>query len=308
LSVRHTSLQNAQLDEASAAGAKVMRPASVSEIQWSDNRPEVRVAADSGVSLIRPRLLVGADGVRSLTRRFLGGIAITDLPHHAIGGALLTGIDVPDNSAHQAFFDGGFAMIFPQQDHSSRVYYVCSSETAHSMQRDHQPENLIVHLSRAMPDGALAHAAAAGPTAFFPNSETRSSVTYGSATLLLGDAAGSNDPTQGHGLSLVYRDIRDLTERLVTTHNWQSVPRAFAQDRARDHEVLRTHAQWVAPLSVNSGIEAERLREQVALAREEDPTGGGFAAIFATGPAGLKADEHARRHFLGEDLRTAQVR
>ena len=34
-----------------------------------------------------------------------------------------------------------------------------------------------------------------------------------------------------------------------------------------------------------------------------DPTLGGFSSIEANGPAGLVADEEARRRYFGEDLR-----
>lgn len=308
LSVRHEKLQQAQLEEADAAGATVLRPASVTEISWTGRHPEVHIATESGRLSVRARLLVGADGAHSLTRRFLGGIAVTDLPHHAIGGTLLSGINLPDQSAHQAFFDGGFAMIFPQQGQTSRVYYVCSSEVAQEMQVSDTPVLLLDRLADALPDGVLDHATVAGPTGFFPTSETLSTVTYGSSTVLVGDAAATNDPSQGHGLSLIYRDIRDLTDRLIHTRDWSDVPEQFAWQRTQDHGVLRAHAQWVAPLSTGTGPDAERLKEQVALAREQDPTAGGFAAIFATGPAGLTADEAARRHFLGEDLQTALTR
>jgi 2-polyprenyl-6-methoxyphenol hydroxylase-like FAD-dependent oxidoreductase len=147
------------------------------------------------------------------------------------------------------------------------------------------------------------HASGIGaPLGVFPNSPTVASVTHGPNTLLIGDAAGTNDPPQGHGLSLVLRDIRDLAARLAATDHWGDVPAAFAADRARDHDVLRQHAHWIAAYSTGSGPDNAALRARIERAREIDPTAGGFAGIFATGPAGLTADDAARRHFLGNDL------
>src|SRR5699024_7073189 len=103
------------------------------------------------------------------------------------------------------------------------------------------------------------------------------------------DAAGSNDPSQGHGLSLVFRDIRDLAERLAASDDWTGVPAAFAASRTHDHSVLREHAHWVAPLSTGTGPAIDALRARIEQARALDPTAGGFAGIFATGPAGLVA-------------------
>jgi 2-polyprenyl-6-methoxyphenol hydroxylase-like FAD-dependent oxidoreductase len=307
LSVSHPALQQALLDGASAAGATVLRPAALSDLTWNGDQPVVTVEAPSGTVTLTPRLLVGADGTHSAVRRYLGGTGIKDAPHHAIGGTLLRGIDLPRDSAHQAYFEGGFVMVFPQGEDLSRVYYVCSTAEADRLQRENEPATLIAHLAEVLPPGAVDNVSEAGPTGFFPNSERISTVTHGPNALLIGDAAGSNDPSQGHGLSLVFRDIRDLSERLCHETVWSGVPAAFAAERDHDHGVLRAHAQWVAPLSTETGTDVEALRERIERARAADPTAGGYAALFVTGPAGLVADDVARRHFLGEDLETADV-
>nr|MDP9471953.1 hypothetical protein [Chloroflexota bacterium] len=63
---------------------------------------------------------------------------------------------------------------------------------------------------------------------------------------------------------------------------------------------------WAAQLTTETGPEADARRERVARAREQDPTAGGFAAIFAAGPEGLVADEAARRRFFGEEAMGAE--
>jgi 2-polyprenyl-6-methoxyphenol hydroxylase-like FAD-dependent oxidoreductase len=195
------------------------------------------------------------------------------------------------------------SMIFPQHNDVSRVYYISSIEEGDHLRRAPQPEALIARLTEALPPGAMARATGIGaPLGFFPNSETLATVTHGPTTVLIGDAAGSNDPSQGHGLSLIFRDIRDLAERLADADDWADVPAAFAASRERDHDVLRQHARWIAEFSTGTGPEIDALHERIARARELDPTAGGFAGIFATGPAGLVADDAARRHFFGEDL------
>lgn len=301
LSVSHPALQRVLLHEAVNAGATPLRPATVADIVWNGGQPKVTVDTNMGNMTFTPRLVVGADGAHSVVRRHLGGAGISDPPHHAIGGTIIKGTDLPTDSAHQAYFEGGFAMIFPQSDDLSRVYYVCSTEQAEVLQRA-EPDVLIDRLRAVLPDGALQNATIVGPTGFFPNSETLATVTHGPRTVLIGDAAGSNDPSQGHGLSLVFRDIRDIAERLALTEDWSTIPDAFAEARSHDHKVLRAHAHWVAPLSTETGPEIDQLRQRIERAREADPTAGGFAGIFATGPATLVADEKARRHFFGDDL------
>ncbi|HEV2127000.1 MAG TPA: NAD(P)/FAD-dependent oxidoreductase, partial [Thermomicrobiales bacterium] len=261
LSVSHPALQQALIDHAAEQGAAVLRPAALDEITWEGDQPVVRVHADDTWHEVRPRLVVGADGTHSLVRRQLGGTGITDEPHHAIGGALVAGIDLPADSAHQAYFAGGFAMVFPQGDDISRVYYVCSTEEAAVLQLADQPKALLDRLRDILPSEATrSMAGTESPVGFFPNAETLATVTHGPATVLIGDATGSNDPSQGHGLSLVFRDIHDLSNRLARESDWSVIPSTFAAERARVHGVLRAHAHWVEPLSTETGPHIDAMR------------------------------------------------
>ncbi len=144
----------------------------------------------------------------------------------------------------------------------------------------------------------------AGPTGFFPNADIVSDVIAGDGVVLIGDAAGANDPSQGHGLSLVFRDVRELRD-LLGEDDWSEVPARFAARRATYFEVLRQHAMWAGTLATETGPPADALRDRVARARELDPSAGGFAALYALGPDGLVPDDAARRHFFGEDIPVA---
>jgi 2-polyprenyl-6-methoxyphenol hydroxylase-like FAD-dependent oxidoreductase len=141
-----------------------------------------------------------------------------------------------------------------------------------------------------------------GPVGFFPNATETAVIPPSSDIVLIGDASGKNDPSQGHGLSLVFRDVRHLSDLLCAGIAWHDVPNQFHEDKRRDFETLRQHAHWNERQATETGPEIDALKEQVAEARRLDPTAGGFAAIFATGPYGLDASEAARRHYLGEDL------
>jgi 2-polyprenyl-6-methoxyphenol hydroxylase-like FAD-dependent oxidoreductase len=118
--------------------------------------------------------------------------------------------------------------------------------------------------------------------------------------VLVGDAAGALDPTQGLGTSLLFRDVRALSELLVADKDWDRATSEFASQRQGYYEVLRTYDRWCALLDAEEGPEADRRRELNAAAREADPTLGGFAILEACGPDGLVPDDSARRVFLGE--------
>jgi 2-polyprenyl-6-methoxyphenol hydroxylase-like FAD-dependent oxidoreductase len=152
-----------------------------------------------------------------------------------------------------------------------------------------------------MPEGSLASAEQAGPIGYFSSSDTWASVIAGNGVVLIGDAAGSPDPCQGHGTSLLYHDVRLLADLLTSESDWNVATKAYATERAQLFAVVHAWDRWHDPFFERSDA-AARLREGHEQARQADPSLGGFAFIERTGPYGLVGDEAARRHFFGEDL------
>lgn len=307
LSVRHHHLQDAVFAAAEAAGATIFRP---SEATLGRVGPslEITVSGPTGTSVLRPRMLVGADGQRSAVRRWIGGSASRDPIHHAIGGALIRGLDIETDRVHQAFFEGGFVLISPQRDHVSRVYLVCATEEAESIQCDPEPATRVMaRVAESLPEGTVGAWESIGPVGFFPNANIVVERPDMTDVVLIGDAAGANDPCQGHGVSLAFHDVRVLRDLFESGMDWAGIPAAFNTERDRYFDVLRQHARWSERVATETGPEIDMIRDRITRARELDPTAGGFAAIFATGPDGLVADDAARRHFLGEDLPVAPL-
>ena len=302
LTVRHPVLQECLFTAAAAAGTRVFRPATVS-LDRDRRGPLVSIQQDQSTITLSPRFIVGADGSHSMTRKWMGGRAERDPVHHYFGGTLVSGLHMPPHAAHQAIGEGGFGMIFPQTGQLSRVYLICTPEQRQAMTGSPQPATMMEQVASFLPEGMIGEWKAAGPTAFFPNADIVSSLIAAPQAdgVLIGDAAGTNDPSSGHGLSLVFRDVRILSDMLLGDQAWNRIPAAFAAERTQYFNVVRAHARWNARLIAESGPEADALREQVARAREIDPTAGGFAAIYALGPDGLDTSEAARRHFFGED-------
>jgi 2-polyprenyl-6-methoxyphenol hydroxylase-like FAD-dependent oxidoreductase len=153
-----------------------------------------------------------------------------------------------------------------------------------------------------MPEGALIGAQQAGPIGFFPNSNVWASRIAGNQAVLNGDAAGAADPSGGLGTSLLYRDVRELRDRLLSERDWEAAIAEFAVHRQRYYVVVREFDRWMSQLLAEEGAEADRRREGHSRAKEQDPTLGGFGVIEVQGPDGLVADEIARRLFFGETL------
>lgn len=302
LSVRHHYLQNAVLDAARDAGASIFRPAETTLARDGDS-PVITVSGAWGGRVLRPRLVVGADGPRSAVRRWIGGSATHDPIHHAIGGALIRGLEIDTDRVHQGFFEGGFVLISPQGDNISRVYLVCATEEAESIQRDpHAAGRIMARLEESLPEGTVGGWESIGPAGFFPNANIVASRPAPPDVVLIGDAAGANDPCQGHGVSLAFHDVRVLRDLFASGIDWTEIPATFNAQRDRYFDVLRQHARWSERIATETGPEIDAIRARIKRARELDPSAGGFAGIFATGPDSLVADADARRHFLGEDL------
>ena len=306
--VSHPALQEALLRLAATRGARVLRPARTFGFRRAA-APELTIVTNDGDELIvRARLVVGADGSRSAARRWIGAVTCRDPVHHAIGGCLFAGVALDADSTHQATFPGGMIIVFPRGGGIARTYVVTSPEQAAVLHGAEGPAAFIDACAATLPDGAFAGAIAAGPAAVFPAADVWADRLAGDDVVLIGDAAGANDPSQGHGLSLVFRDVRELRDLLLERSDWRWAIAEFAARRAAYYAVLRAHAQWAGILTTEQGPEADARRERVARAREADPTAGGFAAIHALGPDGLVADEAARRHFFGEDREVEAVR
>jgi hypothetical protein len=102
------------------------------------------------------------------------------------------------------------------------------------------------------------------------------------------------------GTSLLFRDVRELSELLLADTSWQRAALEFARRREKYYDVLRAYDRWNTLLEAEEGPEADRRRERNAAARAVDPTLGGFATLEARGPDGLVPDAAARRAFFGE--------
>lgn len=305
ISVGHPWLQDTLFRAAETAGVHAFRPATAVPNRGDHGWTLAITHGDAEIT-VTAALLVGADGRNSTTRKLIGAIAPRDPVHHQFGGLLLTGVDLPRDSAHQGYIDGGFAMVFPQKDGKFRAYLAGPNALHRELLGPGAMQQFIDRVAACFPEDAFANAKAAGPMGFFPNADVPVDPIAGEDIVLIGDAAGANDPTQGQGLSLVFRDVRVLRDLL--SEDPATAPRRFAEARPAYYHVLRTHAAWAAPLLTETGDTADALREQVKRAREADPVADGYGAIFALGPDNLPTDDEARRRFYGEHLPGARVR
>jgi menaquinone-9 beta-reductase len=297
----HPRFQEAAVMWAESQGATIVRPAKA--IEFSRNgRPSVKVAAEGQETSYEARLVVGADGKHSMARRWTGGESAGDPEHHRFGGVLISGLRTDDRDTDNVGKVGVEAVNWfaVGADHT-RLYLQMTASRLREIGADRSFDAIVAFAAQVMPEGALDEVRQGGPIGFFPNSDTWATRIAGNDVVLVGDAAGAPDPSQGHGTALLFHDVRNLSELLLSDANWKTATEGFAERRSAFFAAVLAYDRW-ENLLAEEGEVADRLREGHERAKEEDPTLGGFSVIEARGPDGLVADEAARRHYFGEDL------
>jgi 2-polyprenyl-6-methoxyphenol hydroxylase-like FAD-dependent oxidoreductase len=249
LCASHPAACRALADAAASAGATVVRgatdvavrPGLKPEITFHDGRPRE----------LRPRLVVGADGRSSSVRAAAGIDLQRAAPTHLICGMLVEGmVDWPADRYTLGTEGDLQFLIFPQPGGRLRLYACASLDDAQRWAGTEGPGRLLdafAHLS-CLPDaGRFRSARIAGPCATFTAEDTWTEVPLADGVVLVGDAAGYNDPNIGQGLSLAMRDVRVLSELLLGSNDWSpSALRPYADER---HERLRRQRRVAATYS-----------------------------------------------------------
>ena len=297
----HPQFQEAAFSWAAAQGARTLRPAKAVTFA-SNGRPQLTLATEDGEVTVSARLVVGADGKLSRVRQWTGGESVTDPEHHRMGGVLISGAVIDRAHDNFAWFDGEAINWFAAGPEMTRLYVEMTAARLRETGIDRSFPALIAFAAAQMPEGELASVTQEGPIGFFPTNDIWASRIAGNHVVLIGDAAGAPDPSQGHGTPMIFRDVRALSELLLSERDWDLAIDAYAQERARAFAVIRELDRWHNAFYEMSD-DAVRLQEGHERAKHHDPALGGFAHIETRGPGGLVADEAARRHYFGEDLR-----
>ncbi|HEY0302703.1 MAG TPA: hypothetical protein VGC36_15260, partial [Rhizomicrobium sp.] len=131
----------------------------------------------------------------------------------------------------------------------------------------------------------------AGPCHSYPNEDTWSDAIARPGVVLIGDAAGSNDPIIGQGLSITLRDVRLVRDALLGEQDWSAdIFAAYAAERRVRMRRLRFSAAVVSTLHNEFGPLAEARRKRAHERQTQDPSL--MYPLLATlvGPDRLPAD------------------
>ncbi len=299
----HPLLQDALLQQAEETGAAVWRGARVTGLASGSETSGPRISVErKGATLqLTARILVGADGRSSPTRRWAGFPVLQDPERNLVSGVLMDGVALSGDATH-AWLDtqkGRFILNFPQGEGRARVYlcYAAGSAKRYSGAGD-VPAMLDQCIASGVPDEVYANASPAGPLATFEGRTSWVESAYRQGVALVGDAAANTDPTWGQGLSMAFRDARLLTERLLAHDNWNEAGEAYAEARKQHFGIVHAMENWQTQLLMDTGPEADAIRARAMRSWREDRTRN--PDTFLSGP-GKSLTEADRRRFFGED-------
>ena len=286
-------------DAAIAAGADARRNVAITALSLGDT-PSLSYAQNGRTVTASARLIVGADGRTSQVRDAAGIALHQDKPHHWFAGLLIEGADDWADDLQAIGTEGDFGFLaFPQGGGRVRVYGgYALGETGRFKGPDGARRFLDAFAMRSSPDNRyLVAGRPAGPLHSYVNADAWTDEPYGPGIVLIGDAAGWNDPIIGLGLSITYRDVRLVIEILKSTDLWTSESLApYGEERRERMRRLRFAAGLTSALDMEFDDAARERRRRHYERVAADPSLGLHGLAVMAGPEAAPAEIFTPEH------------
>lgn len=287
LCLRHPVHCQTLFDKAGQDGARTLRGVEVKDVQLGA-APRVTYVHDGVENTAHAPLVVGAEGRQSMVRRVAERALVQDKPHHWFAGLLVDDVNGWDERRQAIGTEDDFAFLaFPQGGTRVRVYGGWALDQAKRFAgQDGADKFLAAFRMRSAPgNDAIADGTPAGPLYAYYNNCSAVDVPHAQGAVLVGDAAGWNDPILGLGQSITYRDVRMVSDILKDTASGASPDfRPYEEERRERLRRLRFVAHIQATLDMEFGEEAKARRHRYHEASAADPTVGMHAAAVLGGP------------------------
>lgn len=274
LNLRHPDACQALADAAAAAGAAVVRGVGDVVLEPGSS-PTVTYTADGSSEEITTGLVVGADGRASTVRRQVGIELEKQEAISFIAGLLVAGLEV-DQSVDQLVSDHEtYSLIFHQREGRARVY-LCGGRS--DQQRFTGPTASEAFQEACRRSGhasvvACGNAATAGPCASYPGDDTWTDEPYVDGVVLIGDAAGHNDPIIGQGLAIAMRDARTVRDLVLDGARTAQAFAPYGAERSERMARLRLVADILAVVQAEDADNRPARRDAFATAAVDPETG-----------------------------------
>ena len=247
LNIRHPDACQALIDAAAVAGATVVRgvhdvklsPGDAVSIAYTTDRPQEAHA----------RLVVGADGRSSTVRRQADISLERDAPVNYMAGLLVDGLEgIPDDHDVMASDPGLLSLMFHQGGGRARLYH-CMGRSAQRRFAGHDATAAFLAAwtpGRFPLSELVAAGRPAGPCATYPGDDTWTDSPFADGVVLVGDAAGHNDPIVGQGLSIALRDARIVRDLILDGARQTADFAPYGRERSERMRRLRLIADVVS--------------------------------------------------------------
>jgi menaquinone-9 beta-reductase len=296
----HPEMQEALLGEAERAGAQVRRGVMVVAVEPGANNGAV-IARNTKDERIRARLVVAADGRGSVVRKWAGFTSHKSPQPFHFAGVLLTGVKERQDVMTYLFNpDLGLVVgIVPLTKGRWRAYLGYSTENGLLLQGSEKLDAFLAESKKMAPSVAEAYAdvKSAGPLATFEGTESWVDHPCRDGVVLIGDAAGTSDPTFGQGMSITLRDVRVLRDALLEHSDWETAGHHFAREHDTYFHVTRKVCGWLRILFEDPSPEAQALRHRAMPRIAEDLSR--VPDHLLSGPD-MPADDTVRDRLFGE--------
>jgi len=299
LCLRHPVHCQTLFDAAAEAGAEALRGVQVTKVSAGD-QPRVTYEVDGQAMEATGRLLVGADGRTSQVREASQIALHQDKPHHWFAGLLVDGVEGWDDDVQAIGTEGDFGFLaFPQGGGRVRVYGGYALEQNQRFRGPEGPRRFLDAFAMSCSPGNrhLVAGTPAGPLFSYFNNDSWTDQPFAEGVVLVGDAAGWNDPIVGLGLSITYRDVRIVSELLKGDDDWAALSFAsYAEERAERMRRLRFAAHLQASIDMEFGEAAKARRRRLFEQGARDPSlrAHGFAVM--AGPEALPPEMFTEAH------------
>jgi 2-octaprenyl-6-methoxyphenol hydroxylase len=182
------------------------------------------------IDKVRARLVVAADGARSVVRRD-AGISASDTDYDQVAVVANVTTDSPnDGTAYERFTPAGPLALIPLHDGSWTVVWAQRPAAAQASLNDPDAD-FLAGLQRNF-GWRAGRFTRVGRRSAYPLVLTRADELIAPRTVLIGNAAQSLHPVAGQGLNLALRDVAALAELIARG------------DDPGAEDVLKTFARW----------------------------------------------------------------
>lgn len=274
LCLGHPTMCNILNSEATKAGVNYLRDVSGISVVPGP-QPKISFKHDGNTQDLSPRLIIGADGRASTVRKQIGIELEYDPVGHFFSGMLIEGAkDLPAEMQWIGTEGGVHYLCFPQSETRARLYLGFSPDTPSRFSGKDGPLKFLdaFKLKSTPYSECLAEAVPAGPCPAYPNSDSWTPRPFAEGVVLVGDAAGHNDPINGQGLSVTLRDVGIVRDLLLGGSEWAEdlfVP--YGEERMERMRRLRFMSRLHVEIACVFTPEAAMRRGALGMKMAEDP-------------------------------------